>query len=348
MRNLIWDMDALAVETWHRIERGDRRGIRLREDTLAEGLLLDLDAWHPQLTVHRFTQNAEKASGADWEWFIGSGRKWFALRIQAKRMDGMEYRQLQHEGADGDDYQYDTLIRSSSEAALPTFPYYVFFHGWPAWPDGLDWRGCPKGATLDRCVHVRPQLFGCAVAPARLVRTIHRNCGAGAAGRKVSAHLPYSAPWSWLFPQAPHVRLQGLDGLQPRWTPALQWGWDAGDAKSPRQWGTVLGGPENPTVGDTYRWHRAIEWAVSDGPTNGDPLAIWQSVFEREAGRDETLDDLRPLPRYAQLAREIAVAGGAGLRDPDLVEEVEQYRMLDRTVIISDLSRGEPSNGPAV
>src|SRR5687768_17233755 len=116
VRSLRWDMDGLAVETWDRIAKGDTRGIRLKEDTDTEMNLLDLDMWHSNLQVHRFNQNAEKAVGGDWEWYVGSGNLWFALRIQAKRMDDDEYRQLQHEGALGDNYQYDTLIRASEAA----------------------------------------------------------------------------------------------------------------------------------------------------------------------------------------------------------------------------------------
>lgn len=341
MRNLVWDMDALAVETWHRIERGDRRGIRLREDTITENLLLDLDAWHPRLTVHRFNQRTEKASGADWEWLIGRGQQWFALRIQAKRMDGMEYRQLQHEGDEGDDYQYDTLMKSSKRAKRPTFPYYVFFNGWDSWPEDVDWYGCPSGAPMDHCTHVKAQQFGCSTLPAPLVRDIHQLNGAGAAGRQVSVHLPYSAPWSWLFPQSPPRHIPGLEGLHPRWTPTMHWGWDAGDLRSPRGWGTSPDGPPNPTVADTYRWHRAISSVLEDDPHADDPLAIWPSVFSRAREMPLTLEGLRPLPRYAELALLIATAERDGGSDPDLAAEAEQFASLDRTVVISELPIGE-------
>lgn len=54
------------------VERGDARGIRLREDTITETNLLDLDSWHPDAIVYRFNQNAEQASSADEEWHIGT------------------------------------------------------------------------------------------------------------------------------------------------------------------------------------------------------------------------------------------------------------------------------------
>src|SRR5262249_25606022 len=104
MDTLRAEMNSLAEQTWSLIYQGDMRGIRLSEDTITERNLLQLDIHHPWLSVHRFNQAEERTVGADWEWFIGYGNSWFCLRIQAKRMDGGEYRQLQHEGHGTDDY----------------------------------------------------------------------------------------------------------------------------------------------------------------------------------------------------------------------------------------------------
>ena len=168
-------MDDLAHATWLRILTGDDRGIRQREDTITETILLDLDVRQPDLIVHRFNQNEENAVGADWEWFIGSDRAgWFCLRIQAKRVDQGQYKQLGHPGHGTDDYQYDTLIRSCSESTAATgvksFPYYVFFNGFAKWPSDATWSGCPRGFPLGECKHASLYDFGCSAAPADLVR----------------------------------------------------------------------------------------------------------------------------------------------------------------------------------
>jgi hypothetical protein len=200
MMTIVEHMDELASRTWRLLLEGDRRRIRLREDTLTEVNLLDLSINHPELAVYRFNQYEESSTGGDWEWYIGSRRRgWFRLRIQAKRVDGMAYKQLDHGGERDDEFQYDTLIRSSRESSsIVTFPYYVFFNGWAAgWPSGADWRICPNGKPPGRCAHATVEHFGCAASPAELVRVLH-----GRLGRKrkrVEPHLSVSMPWSWLL-----------------------------------------------------------------------------------------------------------------------------------------------------
>ena len=197
------DMDDLAAQTLSRILLGDERGIRLREDTITEANLLDLDLRQRDLVVHRFNQNEERAVGADWEWFIGSDiAGWFGLRIQAKRADGGQYRQLGHPGLGTDDYQYDTLIQSCATAASPNrefkfFPHYVFFNGLETWPPSAVWSGCPNEAPIGACSHAELNDFGCSTAPAQLVKRIHG--GQGIEGRRIESHLSVHVPWSWLF-----------------------------------------------------------------------------------------------------------------------------------------------------
>lgn len=309
-----------------RIHQGDTRSIRLREDTITETNLLDLDQWHPDLVVHRFNQNAERSSGADWEWYIGTGDKWFALRIQAKRMDGLEYRQLQHPGEGDDSYQYDTLIRSSAQKRHDCFPYYVFFNGWADWPDGVDWHGCPERRPLSRCRHINRLDLGCAAMPAHLVKAIHN--GRGAAGRKVSQYLPASMPWSWLFPPQ-FVRSASDRATTPTTRRAAQSRATVsapgfltfqtsryGRGKfGPRSWGTLEAAPTNPTVLETYRWHRAIAQQMAPFSTldalernpNVDFSAgryvreMWRNIRRDMLTLPDTLDGLAPLPEHARV-----------------------------------------------
>lgn len=332
MRSLSWDLEALAVDTWERIERGDRRGLRLREDTITEVNLLELDRRHPQLNVHRFNQNVEKSVGADWEWFIGTGNRWLCLRVQAKRMDGDEYRQLQHGGDDGDDYQYDTLLRvaragvklpGSGKRTVPTFPYYVFFNGWTAWPTGVPWHGCPRGAQHPNCMHAAVESFGCATMPAALVKAIH--AGRGAAGRKVAEYLPYSIPWSWLFGMptvsaapltargvlhAVHIRPSGLGPNE-----ALPWQLQSNTRSvGTGDWALSPQAPRGASLIDIYRWHRAIasvtESFAGQNSEEPDGLQImlteyWNTVRRTYEDLTPTTEGLGPLPAYAEAVRRL-------------------------------------------
>jgi len=335
-RSLRWDMDGLAIETWGRIARGDARGIRLREDTITETNLLDLDMWHPNLRVHRFNQTAENVVGGDWDWFLGSGNSWFRLRIQAKRMDDLEYRQLQHEGALGDSYQYDTLIRVSEAERIPTFPYYVFFNGWRGWPAGVQWHGCPGGRTLANCIHASMREFGCSAIPARLVRAIH--AGRGVAGRQVTEYLPWSVPWSWLFGPDP-VR-SVANPRSPKRVVTVP------PSTGARDWGDRHGAPRNPTVHEALRWHRSIdavtrrlEGGLSDLSVTGDLWGLVRAEYGRQ-GRDgpakdrDDLEMLGPLPPYvAVLLQDRGSASEVDLQ----AEFASQLGAAPRTVILTEL-----------
>jgi hypothetical protein len=199
MRELPKECDRLAALTWERIASGDARGLRLREDSLTDVNLLELAVKFPNLRVHRFTQSAEKHTGADWEWWIGSSETgWNVLRVQAKRMDGNTYRMLDHPGERDDEYQYDTLIRSARAEPTATYPYFVFFNGWVSgWPSNVPMRTCPWCPPSSKCRHARAENFGAAAVPAEVVRDIHH--GGLPDRRRVDRHLPHTVPWSWLF-----------------------------------------------------------------------------------------------------------------------------------------------------
>lgn len=192
-------MNATARAGWSAVADGDDFGLRLREDTVTEGALLHLARRFPLLVLQKFNQAEEKSSGGDWEWFVGSRRHgWISFRVQAKRMDDLRYRQLSHGGQLPGERQYDTLIRDSAAARVPTFPFHVFFNGWSGgWPKGMDWNACPNGANFPDCVHHDMSDMGCSLLPATVVRDLHRSSGRNRL--HVGTYLPTSVPWSWLF-----------------------------------------------------------------------------------------------------------------------------------------------------
>lgn len=193
------DLDRLAERTWGQIVLGDRRGMRVREDSITDFSLLELAGLHPDVHVHRYTQNAEAHSGADWEWWLTAGGHWLCLRIQAKRVDGDYYRYLDHPGRSPGAYQYDTLIDRCAADGPWAHALYVFYNGWAyGWPQAARWGACPWGVQVPaECTHGPITRYGCAFARAADVRAIHQ---AGGPKRGYAPdHLSKSLPWSDLF-----------------------------------------------------------------------------------------------------------------------------------------------------
>jgi len=130
IKRLIRDMDQLALATWNKIELSDRAGLRFGEESITDHNLLTLALGHPDLIVHRYSQNREHKVGADWEWWIGSDPTgWLCLRIQAKKVKGTVYPELAYPGDADEEYQYDTLIRSCNPRR-GEHPLHVFYNGW--------------------------------------------------------------------------------------------------------------------------------------------------------------------------------------------------------------------------
>jgi hypothetical protein len=128
----------------------------------------------------------------------------------------LRYRQLDHEGQFPGERQYDTLIRDSDAAHIPTFPFHVFFNGWSGgWPSGVAWNACPNGKPFARCVHHKMSDMGCSLIPSAAVRDLHRS--SGRQRLHVATYLPFSVPWSWLFgpPPGRAVARSGSSGAVP-------------------------------------------------------------------------------------------------------------------------------------
>jgi hypothetical protein len=267
-------MDRLAIETWRKIDTGDRQGITFREDSLTDHNLWVLVRDHPGLNVHRFNQSEEKRTGADWEWWIGADSTgWICLRIQAKRNYGISYPRLDHPGNDDDDYQYDTLINSCWQDGQ--YPLHVLYNGWHrhafgtdnGWPRSARWLPCTGDLRPPKCRHAHPMHFGCAVVSSFAVRAVHSPGGKDR--RLVAPHISNAKPWSHLF---------GLVGPFGRFKT---------DARKPHR-GSA-----------TYEW---LDWVQS----KLDAMAReWQGGGSRRAGRASTGSEhpRLSLPPYADAVR---------------------------------------------
>lgn len=197
---LISDMDALSRMTWRRVLVGDASGLKMREDSITDHNLFELMESHPELSVRRFNQNAEKKVGADWEWWIGSTRLgWFRLRIQAKRVHDASYRELDHPGAIEGDYQYQTLIDECTKGDA-TYPFHVFYNGWrenrflEKFESDHYFNSCGCGGS-------RQDLWGCGVMSSRIVMDLHLGSSAADWRKRsyVPRYMPEMLPWSRLF-----------------------------------------------------------------------------------------------------------------------------------------------------
>lgn len=306
------EMNTTARAAWSAIADGDDLGLRLREDTVTEGVLLRLSRRFPSLILHRFNQMEEKSSGGDWEWFVGSRKAgWIAFRIQAKRMDGLTYRQLDHEGLLSGEKQYDTLIRDSATAAVPTFPFHVFLNGWSrGWPPSIAWNACPNGRVFPGCRHHGETDMGCSLIPSGAVRTLHRN--AASKRLHVATYLPHSVPWSWLF--GPPHRFGGVS--RPGLSSLFQLvAWHEGMAKilageAPE--GTApseSSGERSRSQGLVRWWNRVLQdhSAIPEREPARDlpDYAAW--ALQREIGRRRSLERLEP---EAADAWDVYVRGG--------------------------------------
>jgi hypothetical protein len=313
---LATDMNAHAARTWRLLVAGDSRGIRLREDTITETNLLSLDLNHPYLHVHRFNQSEEKASGGDWQWYIGSDRAgWFGLRIQAKRMDDRSYKMLDHPGELEDEYQFDTLIRSADDdrrrTGLKTFPYYVFFNGWSdGWPSGAPWNICPNRVGAGNCSHADVLDFGCAASPARAVRAIY--LALGRHRKRVEPHLALSMPWSWLF---------GQPGPRPAPPPPgrLPFG-----TKRALGWHQALErvAPDHTTILEQVKW-----------PQESDASEYWASVYAAVSSPDES-ELSEQLPWHVRQILESRRQS----EERQVAFEMEDWDSGVSQIIVSDLS----------
>ncbi|QDP08275.1 hypothetical protein FNU77_00345 (plasmid) [Prescottella equi] len=222
--SLIRDMDRLSAETWDRIKIGDLANLKFREDSITDELLFTLMRKHPQLAVKRFNQYEEKSTGADWEWWIGSRSfGWFRLRIQAKRVHGKKYKQLDHRGDidAGHEFQYQTLIADCQDDDA-TYPFHVFFNGWPE----TRFSESFKSDHEDRCGKLAQELWGCAAVSSYAVHDLHFNSKKTRWARRadVPRYMPVSLPWSRLFTLACknmsdiHTAELGIGKLSPRET----------------------------------------------------------------------------------------------------------------------------------
>src|SRR5581483_7204937 len=170
-----------AVQTWRYVDIGARNRLIPGEETLTDINLLEIQGRHPgAVRIWRFSKWKEgRATGADWEWWIGGSGWWVGMRVQAKNWrPGTTPKHLAARLNYRRGQQLQLLLSSSAQDGL--FPLYCLYNGRRRWP----WLTCPT-------CQPSPQAFGCTIVPATCVASaLHSGSGAHI--------LSCCRPWSCL------------------------------------------------------------------------------------------------------------------------------------------------------
>ena len=77
----------LAEATWDRIKIGHQYQISQGEETITDINLLEFKrAGIPDVRLYKLSKAEESQKGLDWEWWIGSGTRWWRYAVQAKKL----------------------------------------------------------------------------------------------------------------------------------------------------------------------------------------------------------------------------------------------------------------------
>lgn len=163
----------LSMNIWRCRGAAKRSGLNYNEETVTEGLLLDLQVNFPgNVLIVPFTKRREARVGADWAWvFVGpDGRSCQGMLVQAKRLDdderdyGSLYKRNRPKGTQRAVFQVDRLIANAKLHRL--VPIYAFYNHLS------DAGRVPNGScgTLARLNWSCSESWGVALAPAIKVR----------------------------------------------------------------------------------------------------------------------------------------------------------------------------------
>lgn len=155
-------LEALARDTWERLQDARKLSIRFGEETITDLLLLDLRRRKPEAA--EFIQTSkfhESTSGTDFEWWLGSDRiGWLRFAVQAKKLDLITGRYAGFTHEVNGELQID-LLEKYAMANHATALYCLYNHS-----TDLDasrhWHCCQTS--------FEPEQLGCTITPSSVVR----------------------------------------------------------------------------------------------------------------------------------------------------------------------------------
>lgn len=157
--------ERMAAFTWQTLARVAAQRTTIREETLTDMNLLSMEeASSAEIRIYKARGTDERRFGFDWEWYIGSGTRWWRYAVQAKKLSFKgRYESLrQRPPRRRSRYQINVLkAHSKSVGAIPVYCLYNYV---PTVTD-RHWH----------CTHPfeREQL-GCSIAPLAVVERYHR------------------------------------------------------------------------------------------------------------------------------------------------------------------------------
>jgi hypothetical protein len=173
--------------TWRQLSFARKASLPLSEESLTDWNLLQIARAHPaQIRIEAFNKRVEGREGADWEWWLCSGKTFIGFRMQAKRLDndGLHYAHIHYRS--GAQPQVDLLCQRAR--ARGCIPLYVLYNFWNYRMKKSNW------GTDSR--HDAKQLFGCSFLDPTLVKEMHPETG-------IAMFLPYQEPWYKLVDHSP-------------------------------------------------------------------------------------------------------------------------------------------------
>lgn len=160
----------MADKIWTDLKKARALGLRRGEETVTEDLLLYVASAHPkEVTTFPFNKHQEGKTGADWEWWLTDGNKWFGMLVQAKILDCKSnlYSSINHKVQGR--LQIDIL---TDQAHLKGIDALYFFYNYTrqSFPP-LNWK----------CRSTAPEIeqLGCTVANAFAVKRLIGRRGVG-------------------------------------------------------------------------------------------------------------------------------------------------------------------------
>jgi hypothetical protein len=179
--------EALAIDTWNRIDLGWRYECNQGEETLTDINLLSLKiGGGPSIKVWKVAKPEEAKRGIDWHWIVRSNGKWRHYGIQAKKLDHTgKYLHIRHPVGHPATQQIVLLEKFSTDTGA--IPLYCFFNHSNAVVEKQHWH-C--GQSFEK------EQLGCTLVHLEVVKKAHKPRKGKTFGDLHSSSL--SLPWRCL------------------------------------------------------------------------------------------------------------------------------------------------------